>query len=142
MNHKSTTGAVEAYRSVDAYGGVETADPHQLIQLLLDGALSAIRAARAHLTRGDLPAKAGELSRAVAIVDTLRGCLDHERGGDVAAGLEQLYDYLARRLTMANARNDELPMREAEDLLTEIRDAWAAVASPADSTATTDAVVG
>lgn len=142
MTPKTTTGALEAYRSVDAYGGVETADPHQLIQLLLDGALSAIRAASAHLTRGDLPAKAGELSRAVAIVDTLRGCLDHQRGGDVAAGLEQLYDYLARRLTLANARNDEQPMREVEGLLKEIRDAWSAVAPAADSAGTIDAVTG
>lgn len=141
MNQNPRSGAVAAYRSVDAYGGVEAADPHQLILLLMDGALAAIRAASSHLTRGDLPAKAGELTRAVTIIDALRGCLDHERGADVAAGLEQLYDYMARQLTRANARNDARPMQETEDLLTEIRNAWATVA-PAADTAAPDAVPG
>ncbi len=127
MNNPGTGNALNAYRSVDVYGGVEAADGPRLIQLLLVGAVAAIQAAGAHLGRGDLPAKARELSRAVNIVDTLRANLDHDQGGEIAANLEQLYDYVARRLTLANARNDAAMLEESMGLLSQIRDAWSAM---------------
>ena len=40
-------GKVSAYQSVAAHGGVAAADPHQLIILLLEGALARIVQARA-----------------------------------------------------------------------------------------------
>ncbi len=122
---------MQAYRSVGVYSGVEAADPRQLIQLLLDGAVGAVQAAGAHLARRDMPAKAQELSRAVKIVDALRASLDLERGGDVAANLERLYDYIERQLTLANARNDGELMVESIGLLAQVRDAWVTVVDQA-----------
>lgn len=124
MNNTGTGNALNAYRSVDVYGGVEAADGPRLIELLLVGVVAAIQAAGAHLGRGDLPAKAQELSRAVNIVDTLRASLDHDQGGEIAANLEQIYEYVARRLTLANARNDAAMLEESMRLLSQIRDAW------------------
>jgi flagellar protein FliS len=130
---------MNAYRSVGVYGGVEDADGQRLIQLLLDGAVGAIQTAGAHLERSDLPAKARELSRAVNIVDTLRANLDHDSGGEIAANLERLYDYLARRLTLANAGNDAAAMQESVALLSQIRDAWAAIGEQTSADALTAA---
>jgi flagellar protein FliS len=128
---------MSAYRSVGVYGGVEGADSQRLIQLLLDGAVGAIQTAGAHLERGDLPAKAREISRAVNIVDALRANLDHQSGGEIAGNLERLYDYLVRRLTLANASNDADAIQESAALLGQIRDAWSAIGgqAPADTLA-------
>ena len=58
------------------------------------------------------------------LIDGLRSCLDHERGGEVAANLAALYEYMTRRLTEANLRNDQRPLDEVADLLDEIRGGW------------------
>ena len=58
-----------AYSAVHIETGVHGADPHQLITLLLDGALSAIATAFNAIERGDMPAKGRAISRAVGIVD-------------------------------------------------------------------------
>jgi flagellar protein FliS len=115
----------DAYSSVHMETGVQAADPHQLIHLLLDGALSAIAAAFNALERGDMAAKGRAITRAVGIVDEgLRATLDLKAGGSVAATLNDLYQCVLLRLTEAHARNDGTRLRECSALLTPLRDAW------------------
>ena len=69
-----------AYSNVHAETSVHGADRHQLISLLLDGALSAIAGAVSAIERDDASAKRRAISRAVGIVDEgLRSVLDHAR---------------------------------------------------------------
>lgn len=115
----------DIYSAVHMETGVQAADPHQLIHLLLEGALSAIAAAFNALERGDMPAKGRAISRAVGIVDEgLRAALDLKAGGTVAATLNDLYNCVLVRLTQANLRNDGALLRECSALLTPLRDAW------------------
>ena len=117
-----------AYNSVHVETGVQGADAHQLVAMLLDGALSAIAAAVAALERGDIAAKCKAVSKAVNIVDEgLRGALDMTAGGQVALTLHDLYSCLLVRLTQANAANDQAMLRECSELLTPMRDAWSAI---------------
>lgn len=125
MSYAGVAGKLDAYRDVGVVGSVEGADPHKLILLVMDSALEAMTRAQGFLERGDIPAKAEALSKAVNLVDALRAFLDHEQGGNLAASLEQLYDYLVRRLTAANAGNKQDLIRESSELLGGIRDAWA-----------------
>jgi flagellar protein FliS len=114
-----------AYSKIHVETGVHGADPHQLVTMLLDGALSAIAAAVVSLERGDIPAKCKAISKAAGIVDEgLRGALDMEGGGQVAATLNDLYSCVLLRLTEANLRNDAAMLRECSNLLTPMRDAW------------------
>jgi flagellar protein FliS len=62
------------------------------------------------------------------MIDGLRVALDHERGGEIAANLARLYDYIIRRLTEGNLRNDAALLDEAVELLNEIRGGWDAAA--------------
>ena len=55
-----------------------------------------------------------------------------EAGGDIADGLQALYDYAQRRLIAANLDNDAAPLHEVDDLLGDIESAWLAIA-PAGS---------
>ena len=113
------------YSAVQAETGVQGADPHQLILLLLEGALAAIAAAFNAVERGDLPAKGRAIARAVGIVDEgLRGSLDLKAGGTVATTLNDLYNCVLLRLTDANLRNDGGTLRECSALLTPLHEAW------------------
>ena len=113
------------YSAVQTETGVQGADPHQLIQLLLEGALAAIAAAFSAVERGDLPAKGRAIARAVGIVDEgLRGSLDLQAGGTVAATMNDLYNCVLLRLTDANLRNDSATLRECSALLKPLHEAW------------------
>ncbi len=126
--------AIAQYQGVDIDAGVSSANPHQLIEMLLRGALDRIAIARAAIERGDLPEKARRLSTAVAIVQELAACLNLEQGGEMAANLQRLYDYLMRRLVEANANADAAILDEVAELLMQVYRAWeglpAAMARP------------
>ena len=118
----------QAYSKVYVETGVESADPHQLVSLLIDGALSAIAAAHRAIDQSDLDAKVKAIRRATGIVeDGLLGSLDMAGGGAVAQTLENLYRCVLFRLTFALAKNDTAPLRECSELLTPLRDAWLAI---------------
>jgi flagellar protein FliS len=116
--------ALGQYRTVDAYGAAAAGDRITLITRLMQGAIDRIATARGHLLRGEFGPKGEQLSRAVAMIDGLRVALDHQRGGEIAGNLEQLYDYMVRRLTEGNLRNDPRLLDEVADLLNEIRGGW------------------
>jgi flagellar secretion chaperone FliS len=116
-----------AYQSVAVHGGLAADDPHQLILMLMDGALDRLNAARGSMVHGDIGQKASLLHRVVAIIAELRGSLDHRNGGPLAHNLDDLYEYMARQLMRANAENRVNLVEEVISLLGEIRSAWVAV---------------
>jgi flagellar secretion chaperone FliS len=120
-----------AYSSAQAHGGVAAADPHRLIVMLMDGALERITTARGCLTRGETAEKARLINRAVSIIGELRSSLDLKGGGQIAANLGELYDYMCRCLLKATAENRVELLDEVAKLLHEIRTAWVAIPSEA-----------
>ncbi|HEU4621261.1 MAG TPA: flagellar export chaperone FliS [Burkholderiaceae bacterium] len=133
----------QVYRQVDVDTSVESADPHRLIVLLFDGALSAIGRARLSMRAGDLAGKGTALSKAIQIVtEGLSASLDTSVGGELALNLRDLYDYIARRLAHANRHNDEAMLDEAIRLLSELREAWMDIRPAQSSTASTLSIIG
>ena len=127
MNGLVRKANLAAYQRVAVQGGVATADPHGLVQMLLDATLERIGAARTCIEEGDRVRKAKLLHSCVTLVAELRGSLDLIRGGALAQNLSDLYEYIARRLLLANARDDVACLTEAMSLLGEIRSAWVAI---------------
>ncbi len=119
--------ALRQYTKLQTETTVEGADGHRLIAMLLDGAIERIGRARAFMLRGDIARKGEQIGWAVSVIEGLRTALDHERGGEIAANLEALYDYMERRLTEANLRNDPAILDEVTGLLAQIKSAWAAI---------------
>ena len=118
---------VAAYSSAAAHGGVAAADPHKLVLMLMDGAIERIRAAQGCMSRGEMGEKAQLIQRAVAIIGELRASLDLSAGGQIAANLSELYDYMSRRLLKATLDNSVEMLDEVGKLLHDIRDAWASI---------------
>lgn len=123
--------SLAAYRKVASHGGVAAADAHGLIVMLLDGALERIAIARGAIENGRGAEKAMVIHRAVAIVDELRNSLDLRAGGQLAANLDDLYDYCCRRLLRGSLDNSVAALEEVAALLQQIRAAWLAVPAEA-----------
>ena len=121
--------AIDEYTRLALRTNIETASPHRLILLLMDGALDKLRAARTALARGNIAAKGSNITWAMSIIDGLRASLNHERGGQIAANLDALYDYMIRTLVTANLHNDDNKLGEVERLMGEIRSGWKGIES-------------
>lgn len=132
----SARNLANQYRQTGLTSAVLDADPHRLIALMLAGARERTRLAVACLERGDVPRKAQAISDASTIISGLNGALDMQAGGEIAGGLNALYDYAQRRLVEANAANDATPLYEVDELLGDIESAWNAIAPAARSAPT------
>ncbi|HEX5678511.1 MAG TPA: flagellar export chaperone FliS [Alcanivorax sp.] len=114
-----------AYARVGVESGVMSASPHELINMLFDGAGSAIRAAALHMREGQVAEKGKAISKALDIVNNgLLAALDRDKGGELADRMASLYDYIARLLLTANLRNDSASLEEAGRLLADLGEAW------------------
>lgn len=129
MSAYSSRSQLGAYRSVAAHGGVAAADPHGLILMLMDGALERIAAAKGAIENNVPEARSRLLHRAVAIVDELRGSLNLQAGGELAANMADLYEYAGRQLVRANLESRADLLDEVAHLIREIRSAWILIPS-------------
>ena len=120
---------VHAYANVGMETGVVAASPHKLIVMLFDGALVALSTALNGMRSGNIAEKGKSISKAIMIIDSgLRAALDKKAGGDIAEGLDSLYEYMSGRLVTANITNEPAILEEVQRLLIELRDAWNAIA--------------
>jgi flagellar protein FliS len=102
-----------------------SADPHRLVLMLFEGAHVAIAKARLHMVHKEIPEKGAAISRAIDIISNgLKASLDLEKGDDIAARLDALYDYMILLLLNANMKNDMKALEEVSGLLEEIHSAW------------------
>ena len=116
-----------AYQQVRTQGGIETADPHGLITMLMDGALERVRFALGCMLTGNVAGKGEAISKAIEIVGALQSGLNHDVKSPLVGQLEALYDYMTRRLLHANLHNDADALEEVTRLLGQIRSSWVAI---------------
>ena len=113
----------------DAYleSRVLSADPLELVHLLYEAAIEAVREARRYLAAGEIAARSRSITKAFGILQELVAALDHERGGEISGRLGQLYDYMQRRLLEANFQQTDQPLAEVLGLLATLAEAWQGV---------------
>ena len=117
--------SASAYRQVGVETSVDQATPHNLVEMLFDGLLVAVGAARAAMQRGDIKTKCKQVVIAVRILEEgLKSALNLEQGGELAANLDRLYGYCVVRLTQANARNDDAALAEVARLIEPLAKSW------------------
>ena len=123
-----SNSGVNAYQSVGAGGAVGGASREQLVQMLLDGALTRIATAKGHIQRGEAAQKGEQIGKAISIVEGLKASLNPE-AGEISANLGDLYSYISGRLLTASTTEDPGILDEVGDLLREIKSAWDVLAS-------------
>ena len=129
MTLMNSNRALASYQEMGAYGQVEQANGHELIRLLLDTLSIRVTEAKICIEENDINEKIVRLTKALNILDGLRMALNEEDGGDIARNLDDLYDYMQRRLVEANAHNDVSILNEIKGLVDEIKDAWMQIPS-------------
>ncbi|MDB5838931.1 MAG: fliS [Herminiimonas sp.] len=140
----STKSGASAYARVGVETGVAAANPHKLIIMLFDGAQVALSNALLNMRAGNVAAKGQAISKAIMIIDSgLRASLDKTSGGEIAANLDGLYEYMGNRLLVANLDNRPEILEEVRNLLIDIRSAWVSIdpdVAPAAQAGTDDAL--
>ncbi|MGE8636786.1 MAG: flagellar export chaperone FliS, partial [Achromobacter piechaudii] len=117
--------SVRSYADIGLETQVLGASPERLITLLYLGARAAIGQARIHLNEGRIAERGAAISKAIKIVDEgLKTGLNMEAGGDIAANLALLYDYIIRTLLTANLKADVEQLDIADRLLADLAEAW------------------
>ncbi len=119
--------AMQEYRQNHVQGGIETASPHRLVQMLMEGALEKIMAAKGFLAADEVAKKGEHISWAISIIDSLRSCLNLEVGGEFAENLFDLYGYMEKRLLEANLNNDPALLDEVAQLILQVKAGWDAI---------------
>jgi len=114
---------IKQYKSLDLETSIMDADPHRLIQLLFEGAVARLSAAKGHIERGAIEERSKSINSVVQIIGGLRESLNMD-AGELALNLERLYDYMERRLFEANINSDEAIVDEVLGLLNQIKNAW------------------
>lgn len=120
------------YKSIELQTRIETASPHELIELLLQGARSHIATAQGNIQRKLIKEKGEHIGKAISIIEGLKISLNHEKGAEISTNLEQLYDYIQRILLKANLNNDPDLLAQANILLAEIHQAWQSINTDKD----------
>jgi len=106
---------------------ISSATPLELVTILYDGAIDAVRSAREHLASGEIYLRSRAVTKAVNILIELSRSLNMEAGGELSRRLSGLYDFMQRSLLDANFRQTDEGLATTEKLLTELREAWAAL---------------
>jgi flagellar protein FliS len=116
-----------SYRQIDLAGRTSGADSHQLVGLLYEEGVAALRAAAYAAQSHQLAIKSDRVARATAILFALEAGLDFDKGGEVSRTLATFYHGIRQQVVHASLGTDPAPFREAATSLEEIGGAWASV---------------
>jgi len=119
--------AMNQYKTVGLKSGVDGANPHQLIDMLLKGALGKISEAKAAMAGGQVALKGEAIGKAIGIVEYLRASLDPGIDAEFAQRLAELYRYMEVKLLEANLKSDAIALDEVQSLLRELSAGWAGI---------------
>jgi flagellar secretion chaperone FliS len=122
--------ALKQYRQLGLETQINNASPHRLIQLLMEGALERLTTAQSAMERGDTATKGMMIGKAMGIISGLRSSLDMSvQETNLPENLDNLYDYMGRRLLEASTFNKKNYIAEVIDLLKTIKSGWDGIES-------------
>ncbi|MES2676640.1 MAG: flagellar export chaperone FliS [Pseudomonadota bacterium] len=117
--------ALKQYRQLGLETQVNNASPHRLIQLLMEGALDRLVAAQAAMERGDAATKGVLIGKTMGIISGLRSSLDmNVVDTNLPENLDNLYDYMGRRLLEASMHNKLEIVIEVIGLMKTLKSGW------------------
>ncbi len=108
---------------------VKTASPMQLVCMLYDGAIKFANLAVTGIKEGNIEKKTVNIVKTEKIINELRISLNFEKGGEIAANLDKLYDFIYTYLIEANANDDILKLEHVIKMLSSLRESWQSIAN-------------
>lgn len=115
---------IQAYQRGSLSTDLAAADPHRVIQLLMQGVLEKVAQGKGYIERHDIEGKAESLSRASAIVNALRGALDRDVNPELCDNLDSLYEYMIGLIAEASVTMQTEKLDEVIKLMLTVKSAW------------------
>jgi flagellar protein FliS len=103
---------------------IQSASREKILLMLYEGAIKFIKLAIQGVEKKNVKEKCENIGRAYDIILELNNTLDHKVGGDVAARLEQLYQYMIEQLIKANIETNVEPLQTVQKLLETLHEGW------------------
>jgi flagellar protein FliS len=126
MSTYAATHSPKAYRA----SAVLTASPGQLVVMLYDGARRFLRQGSAAMAEREIVVAHNKVTRAEEIIRHLRSTLDMDQG-EISQRLQSIYTFSLSHLRQARLDQDPKKIDEINELLSNLRDSWAAIADNA-----------
>jgi flagellar protein FliS len=123
--------ALSQYQKINVATAVETASPHRLVQMLMQGCLQRLAEAKGAIARKDIAARGTAIGKAMDIVVGLQTSLNKEVASDLPQKLDALYDYMQMRLLEANRAADVAIVDEVAGLMRTVKEGWDGIAQEA-----------
>lgn len=114
---------IKAYTAGNLAADLATADPHRVIQLMMQGCLERLAQAKGAIERKDMEAKSVAISKAQGLLHGLQDTLDMKQG-QIAEDLFALYAYMDERIWDASVKRETAPLDEVMSLMVTIKSAW------------------
>lgn len=118
---------IKAYKSVGIKDDLAVADPHRIIQLLMQGSLENMAKAKGAMERKDFAEKSRTVSKAMSIISALQHSLDMAAGGEVSENLWSLYDFMVNHLMHASRENNSAKVDDVIEIMIKIKSGWDAI---------------
>ena len=114
---------LKAYKTTSLDAEMAVADPHRIIQMLMQGLLERLAHAKGAIERRDFEAKAVAISKTLSIINGLQDSLDLSYG-KIPQDLYDLYTYMKDRVMDASRDMDCAPLDEVANLMLTIKSGW------------------
>lgn len=130
--------AAQAYR----LQRILTSSPAMRVALLYDEATRCLNEVVNAVDRKDVKGRWAANNRAQMIIEYLRGTLNMEQGGEIAANLDRIYGYILGTLHLVDVNNDAKPAKDAIRLLDPLRNSWTTLARQPATTGAAPGPIG
>ena len=114
---------LKAYKATSIAADLAVADPHRVIQLMMQVFLERLAQAKGAIERQDMEAKSTAVSKAQGLLHGLQDALDMSQGA-ISEDLHGLYAYMDERIWDASLTRDVAPLEEVMNLMVTIKSAW------------------
>jgi flagellar protein FliS len=119
----------DAYKRSAVEARAASADPHQLVLMLVDGLLDELSRIEGHLQAGNLERKGESIARCMDILGGLDTALDLESDNPIVQELHRLYDYCGTQLFEVSLKNNPQGVAVVRTIMTNLREGWQAMAA-------------
>lgn len=118
-------GGANQYKAM----AIKTASPGQILIMLYEAAIKNVRKAIEAIEKKNIAEKGTHIGKTHDIIIELQSSLNHELGGQIAADLERLYNYVSTQLVRANMENSVEALKNIQVILENLLDGWKSAVS-------------
>lgn len=115
--------ARSTYRRAENSTNLDNADPHEIVVVTLTE-LEKSLAVLAKAAETGAAYSPHHLNRAFTAIYILQSSLDHEKGGEVATNLFQVYEYCRLQVSDAFSRKPDVKLATCRENIAALLDAW------------------